>query len=182
MKRLYREYVTNSGGQEQLVPLLREILAEQIPFSMKTFTKATWLTALKHLQKEIQEVIDCDKVNLGEDEANASLMEYADCFILLLDSFWRRHPDFYDGNKLLIAVWNKIQINKRRTWQAPNAEGFVEHVRDPLVNFKTPTDADLDRCCNICTTPIGCLNAKYCAFEEPTAQAWPEDKNKITRP
>lgn len=72
---------------------------------------------LCHLAKEVDEL----------REAPADIMEYADCLTLLLDAARRAG---IDGDDILRASYRKLEINKRRQWGAPDANGVVEHVRE----------------------------------------------------
>lgn len=70
-----------------------------------------------HLRKEIAEL-----------EANPSdLMEYADCYMLLVDIAGKNNIQLSDIHR---AAGEKLVINKNRTWGEPNDDGSVEHVRN----------------------------------------------------
>ena len=70
-----------------------------------------------HLRKEIAEL-----------EANPNdLMEYADCYMLLVDIAGKNNIQLSDIHR---AAGEKLVINKNRTWGEPNDDGSVEHVRD----------------------------------------------------
>jgi len=71
---------------------------------------------LKHLAKEAVEA-----------QANpADLMEYVDCLFLTFDAT-RRAGLTYE--QLLAGAWEKLEVNKARTWATPTTDGAVEHVR-----------------------------------------------------
>ncbi len=72
--------------------------------------------ALKHLAKEVQEVI--------EDPTN--LIEYADCLFLIFDSCRRAGFTF---DELLDAAFYKLAVNKRRKWNVAKEGEPAEHVR-----------------------------------------------------
>ena len=70
-----------------------------------------------HLRKEIDE--------LEEDQKD--VMEYADCYMLLMD--------IASNNGVLlsqihVAAERKLEINKKRKWGKQNKDGSVEHVRE----------------------------------------------------
>ena len=74
------------------------------------------MSRLKHLEKEIQELI----------ETPTDLEEYVDCFALLMLAM--RHEgvslsDLYEGME------GKLITNKLRKWGKVNEDGFVEHIR-----------------------------------------------------
>ncbi len=76
------------------------------------------LGPLKHLAKEVQEVI-ADPTDLTE---------YSDLLFLICDAT-RRAGFTYD--QLLAAAWAKLEVNKARKWSAPaKGDEAVEHVRD----------------------------------------------------
>ena len=69
-----------------------------------------------HLRKEINE--------LEEDQTD--VMEYADCYMLLMD--------IASNNNILLsdihaAAKRKLEINKKRKWGKQNKDGSIEHVR-----------------------------------------------------
>lgn len=72
---------------------------------------------IAHLKKEVIEL----------DETPNDLMEYADCFILLLQA---AKLAGYDTYKLMDAAFTKHEINKNRKWGALNPDGSVEHVEE----------------------------------------------------
>jgi hypothetical protein len=73
--------------------------------------------ALAHLAREVKEVQADPK----------SLLEYADCYILLCDAARRAGYSYED---LIAAVEAKSAINQKgRTWAPPDSEGVCTHVR-----------------------------------------------------
>lgn len=67
-----------------------------------------------HLAKEV--------IELAEDPRD--MEELADCVLLLC------HLAHQNGGNLHTAIARKFEINKRRTWGQPDANGVVEHVRE----------------------------------------------------
>lgn len=71
---------------------------------------------LNHLRREIDEAL----------ETPSDIMEFADMYMLLSDAASRAGHRMSD---VLDASVTKLEINKKRQWGKPNAEGFSEHVR-----------------------------------------------------
>ncbi len=87
-------------------------------FSDETFGKERPYTApLHHLKKEIEETIES-----GDAE------EYADCLLLLCDSFRKRHPEL-DADDLIEIAYQKIKTCRQRKWGDPDENGVIEHIR-----------------------------------------------------
>ncbi len=92
-----------------------------------------------HLKKEVDELIDalhksntfgCDNsVGVGEfqRQLKKTEMEFADCFMLLLDS---AHHFSLSAEQLINLAREKLGINKARKWGKPDENGVVEHIRD----------------------------------------------------
>lgn len=86
-------------------------------WALPTFGRTEPSGSLAHLASEVEE--------LREDPSDIG--EYADCLLLLLDA---AAISGFSTRDLLRAVWTKMERNKARTWGAPNAEGFCEHVSE----------------------------------------------------
>lgn len=85
---------------------------------------------LHHLKKEVPEAIDAVERyydNRTASRCDNAIEEFADCFMLLLDS--ASHFGL-TADELLRATERKLEINKKRTWGKPDENGVVEHVRD----------------------------------------------------
>ena len=92
-----------------------------------------------HLKKEVDELIEalnilkvlgCDNsVGIGEfgRQLSKTEMEYADCFMLLLDS---AHHFGMTADDILKAASKKLEINKQRKWGNPDENGVIEHIKD----------------------------------------------------
>lgn len=82
----------------------------------KTFPKRTFSSILRHLESEIKEL----------EKQPTDIMEFADCLMLLIDaaSFQSIHL-----SDIITATREKLEINKKRKWGRPNAEGYVEHLK-----------------------------------------------------
>jgi hypothetical protein len=72
---------------------------------------------LLHLKKEVDEVL----------ENPTDIVEYADCIFLVYDA--ARRAGFSYG-QLEQACFEKLRINKARTWPKPTSNQPVEHVRE----------------------------------------------------
>ena len=80
-------------------------------WARSTFPLATKESWVAHLRKEVAELAE-----------SHDPQEAADCLILLLG---HAHINGYD---LLLEAQAKMEINRRRKWGEPDAEGVVEHV------------------------------------------------------
>lgn len=82
-----------------------------------------------HIQKEAKELTEAlvylDRERTEKNLADAK-EEFADCLILLLDA--ASHTGLTAEN-LMEEVIKKFNINKRRTWGKPDANGVVEHIK-----------------------------------------------------
>lgn len=91
---------------------------ELVEWSDATFGSGDRLVPiLKHLQSEIGELVDTPM----------DRMEYADCFILLIEAAGKVGLSMDD---LVDAAYEKHEINKNRVWGKPNKDGYVEHIED----------------------------------------------------
>lgn len=70
---------------------------------------------MHHLKKEIDELI----------ESPYDTMEYADCFMLLLDS---ARMAGINCELLILATKHKLKVNRNRQWGEPDSNGVVEHI------------------------------------------------------
>ena len=69
-----------------------------------------------HLRKEVSE-LEADPKDV---------MEYADCYILLMDIANNNGVLFSD---IHAAAEIKLEINKKRSWGKQNEDGSIEHTR-----------------------------------------------------
>ena len=81
-------------------------------WAAKTFPHQTPRSKISHLRKEIEE--------LADDDGNGE--EMADCFILLLNLAEMAGVD------LMTEAQRKMEINRNRTWGAPDADGVCQHI------------------------------------------------------
>ena len=90
---------------------------ERNAFSFKTFGSPevrSCVEPLIHLKEEVNELIE----NPNDE------MEWADCFLLLLDAAWRKG---YSVDNLVEFASKKLEINKKRTWKK-RSDGVYKHV------------------------------------------------------
>lgn len=99
--------------------LLHALASTQSEWSQATFGKDSErgpLGALRHLEKEAREA-----------QANPTdPMEYADCFLLILDAARRAGIKPMELMRYALA---KMEINKSRQWPKPVDDQPVEHIR-----------------------------------------------------
>lgn len=118
------------------------VFEEMAKWSDKTFGKGVHhliIPKLYHLRKEIDELEEIinkyfvSKNAEGVTVADRGLMylggiseEFADCFLLLLDA-----ARCYGMNSemILLAIEQKLEINKQRIWGHPDKYGLVEHIK-----------------------------------------------------
>ena|SRR5690349_691702 len=72
--------------------------------------------ALRHMKEEADEAIEHPK----------DLIEYADCFMLILDATRRAG---YTLDQLLSAAETKLAICGKREWLPPDENGIVRHKK-----------------------------------------------------
>lgn len=94
---------------------------------------------LNHLKKElveletalkfVQDIADNDEITSdGRQIADAEVLEeYADCFLLLINSAFIQGIDM---RTLMQAAAEKFEVCKNREWGPVNADGFAEHIRE----------------------------------------------------
>jgi hypothetical protein len=85
-------------------------------FTEKTFPDATARSKALHLAEEAHEA--------AADPGD--ILEWADCMILLSDG---ARKSGFTMEDLYQAVVRKMEINKKRTWDAGDKDGIVRHVK-----------------------------------------------------
>lgn len=90
------------------------MLDEAAEWSEKTFPQSSFGSVLAHLLREWREL---------EDSGFTDPSEFADVILLL------NHLAFKQGFSLDDAVEEKFEVNKKRVWGKPDAEGVSEHIR-----------------------------------------------------
>lgn len=95
-----------------------KFIKDRNKFSSETFgtpEERDCLGPLHHLQEEVRELID----NTNDK------MEWADCFLLLLDAAWRKG---YTIDDLVEFAKLKLEINKTRSWKK-DKNGVYKHIK-----------------------------------------------------
>lgn len=95
---------------------LDSIIREVNEWQAVTFPRATPASVVEHLRREVNELI--------ADPTNTS--ELADVIFLAVGLAYELDIDI-DGLARIVA--DKLAVNRARQWQAPDAQGVVEHVR-----------------------------------------------------
>lgn len=86
----------------------------------RTFSAATALSKVFHLEKEVEEL----KIDLWQNNLERRL-EYADCIMLL---FGAAASDGMSYKDVCNAIDEKMQINYARKWGEPDVNGVVSHI------------------------------------------------------
>lgn len=92
---------------------LMALISTQSKWSQETFgadVERSALGGMQHLSKEALEVAEAIRDNASREK---KLIEFADCFLLLLDGLRREK---YTFTELLRAAWLKQQVNMKREW------------------------------------------------------------------
>jgi hypothetical protein len=107
--------------------MTRELLEQIHQWQKETFGKATPISKLRHLEKEILELIIELNGDLYTDNYEKVEEEYADCFLLLFGSAMA-----YGMNLDIIssAIKAKFEKNKLRKWGKPDVNGVIEHIKE----------------------------------------------------
>lgn len=112
-----------------------KLALEAAEFSEKTFGdpgESIGLGAAYHLQEEVDELIQSIKfyIKYNSEYPNGNTkpemeMEFADCFLLIIDS---ARKCGINHNELVALAQRKLEINKSRTWGAPDENGVIKHI------------------------------------------------------
>lgn len=113
---------------------LQKLMDSQKVWSDNTFNNGEFshgrsLPISHHLQKESKELTEAIENYLDSPSDSTSKCvqeELADCFLLLLDC--TAHIGFSVQSLMLLAS-EKHEINKKRQWGKPDANGVVEHIK-----------------------------------------------------
>ena len=107
---------------------LQDLINEIGRWSESTFSHQNSVSKLHHLQKEVKELIEAIELeSSGNENGNDVHLEFADCFILLLDAARKQG---LKAETILSAISEKMEINKARKWGNPDKNGVMEHIRD----------------------------------------------------
>jgi hypothetical protein len=119
----YRKINFQSAAQP-LQPSIEEVVRQFHEWQVATFPNATPKSKLKHLEQEVVELI----VELTADADNENVKsEYADCFALLFGSAMAKGYTVQDISNFMLS---KLEVNKKRKWGQPDADGVVNHVKE----------------------------------------------------
>lgn len=99
-----------------------------------TFGLATPISKVHHLKEEVEELLKelQEWYNSGFPKSETQMQdlliekEFADCFILLFGSAYSHGMSYED---ICESINMKMEINKKRKWGKPNANGVVNHVK-----------------------------------------------------
>ena len=99
-----------------------------IRWQNEVFPKATALSKLCHLEKEIKEIKEeLEKPIILDRETKERLSyEYADALFLIFGSAAKVGLTY---NDLIISIDKKFEVNKNRDWNEPDADGVYLHKK-----------------------------------------------------
>ena len=107
---------------------LQQLINDIGQWSESTFSHQNSISKLYHLQKEVAELIHAIEYAPSEPDKNSEVnLEFADCFILLLDA---ARKEGLSATIILNAIAEKMEINKARKWGKPDENGVMEHIRE----------------------------------------------------
>jgi len=116
---------------------MQDFLEEIMVWSNATFPESTTTAKLKHLIKEVGEVIKEVENQVSSAQRRRVREEFADVFILLLNALSSEGIHF---GQLVEDAKAKMEINKTREWGTPDEHGVVEHIKDavPYLTMQEP--------------------------------------------
>jgi len=76
------------------------------------------------LIEEIHEVLEA--INKGENPQE----EFADCFLLLIDSYRKFYGNGCDMQALIDASSRKLDVVAKRKWGEPDENGVFKHIKE----------------------------------------------------
>ena len=104
---------------------LNELKYKTAKVSDETFgTKRTVSAPILKLVEEIGELLECFKN--GTDPQ----VEFADCFLLLVDAYRKYYGDNVDMQTLIDVSSDKLDVIARRKWGKPNEHGVYKHIEE----------------------------------------------------
>lgn len=109
LERIFGERPASQQGAD-----FDRVISAYLEWSLQTFPNSTPASVAAHLRKEVWEL----------NERPESAEELVDIVALAFHSAARQ------GYDLTAELEKKLAVLKMRTWQAPDADGVVEHVRD----------------------------------------------------
>jgi len=79
---------------------------------------------VRKLKEEVEELLEC--LDNGQDPE----VEFADCFLLLIDAYRKYYGNDVDMTKLIQASDAKLDVVKERTWGKPDEHGVYKHIKE----------------------------------------------------
>lgn len=101
---------------------LRTFLADIAEWQDKTFPSANSLSKIAHLIEEIVEL----KNEIIYGNISTVKLEFADCFLLLFGAALKEGISL---DEILEAMQNKMNINRYRSWESPDENGIIRHIK-----------------------------------------------------
>lgn len=137
----------NCGSSLYMVSINNNIDIQKLQNDVKKWSDTTFgmyrhgIPIIYHLKDETDELIEALKENhngiyANSDETalerlrkskNKILMEFTDCFMLLIDAAAHEQITI---DMLAKATEEKLEINKTRKWGSANELGYFEHLKD----------------------------------------------------
>jgi len=102
-----------------------ELKNKAAKISDETFGRANPVKApILKLVEEIGELLEC--LDKNEDPQ----VEFADCFLLLVDAYRKYYGDDVDMQTLIDVSSEKLDIVAKRKWGTPDKNGVYKHIKD----------------------------------------------------
>jgi len=102
---------------------LNELKYKAAKVSDKLFGRDNPVTApIRKLKGEVDELLDC--LDYGHDPA----VEFADCFLLLIDAYRKHYGDEVDMQQLIDDSSEKLDVVSKRKWGEPDEHGVFQHI------------------------------------------------------
>lgn len=107
---------------------MQDLLDEILKFQIETFPTSNAISKLHHLSREVPELVEeLEQFDKGGGSIQRIKMEYADCFLLLMGS---AAIAGFTADDIAAFVREKLEINRKRKWGKPDAQGVVLHIKD----------------------------------------------------
>lgn len=103
---------------------LNELKYKAASFSDKHFGESR--TAILPLKKLREELVELEEALAKKEEP---LGEYADCFLILIDSFRKYYGNDVDMQTLINACSMKLDVNAEREWKFNEEDGVFRHIK-----------------------------------------------------
>lgn len=102
--------------------MTQEIFNEITAWQKATFPNATAESKIHHLYEEVKELM---AEFFSQQRTKQRQSEFADCFMLL---FGAAAADGMSYQDICNAINEKMEVNKKRKWGKPDANGVVRHI------------------------------------------------------